>query len=47
MIAKFELDAVKNIKAKYLSGGQKKSFYSYGFVIKSKNCFNGRTIPRT
>ena len=24
MIAKFELDAVKNIKAKYLSGGQKK-----------------------
>ena len=47
MIAKFELDAVKNIKAKYLSGGQKKSFYSYGLVIKSKNCFNGRTIPRT
>ena len=26
MIAKFELDAVKNIKAKYLSGGQKKEF---------------------
>ena len=24
MISKFELDAVKNIKAKYLSGGQKK-----------------------
>ena len=24
MISKFELDAVKNVKAKYLSGGQKK-----------------------
>ena len=48
MIAKFELDAVKNIKAKYLSGGQKKkSFNSNGFVIKSKNSFNGRAIPRT
>ena len=43
LIAKFELDSVKKIEAKYLSGGQKKKKvgYSHGINIKTRYNTNG------
>ena len=40
MISRFELDNLKEIKAKYLSGGQKKISFSISIIKGSKVLFD-------
>ena len=44
LISKFELDSVKEIEAKYLSGSKKKISHSYGANIKTRYNTNGRAF---
>ena len=39
LIAKFELDAIRDIKAKFLSGGQKKKLVIALALLSDPKCF--------